>query len=182
MARLYTGTGDEGETSLGDLSRVSKSAARVAAYGDIDELNSAIGVALAVEGDLRVQESLLTIQGDLFALGAELSLSGGGSGPPLIGKRDIARLERLIDEFEAENEPLRYFILPGGSLRSAHLHLSRTICRRSERSLVALGASGSQVRPETIIYLNRLSDALFSMARYENKVAGVADETWHGSQ
>ncbi len=181
--KIYTRTGDAGETSLFDGTRVSKADPRVATYGDIDELNAILGLARASEGIEVVDgDRLLQVQRDLFALGAQLAdpahkISGRVSKIHL-GSTETERLEQLIDELEAGMPPLRHFILAGGCPAGAALHLARTVCRRAERSAVALDAL-ERLRPEIIRYLNRLSDWLFTAARYANFRANVADVPWH---
>lgn len=177
--KIYTKTGDDGSTGLFGGTRVSKADARVQAYGDLDELNSVLGVALATELLPSSEEVLLAVQADLFELGAELARAPGRSKPLLdaIGAMDIKRLEDAIDASEAELPPLRTFILPGGCRGAAQLHLARAVCRRAERHVVAL-AGAQEVRPEVVHYLNRLSDLLFSLARRENLAAARPDTPW----
>jgi cob(I)alamin adenosyltransferase len=168
LSRIYTKAGDGGDTGLGDGSRVPKDSARVAAYGEVDELNAVLGLVLADTGE--TSGFLRTIQNDLFDVGADLCV------PPATGESDkalrvrpeqVTRLEREIDRLNERLEPLRSFVLPGGSLVSAWLHLARTVCRRAERSVVTLARS-EPVNPSVLIYLNRLSDLLFVMARVAN--------------
>jgi cob(I)alamin adenosyltransferase len=179
--KIYTRTGDKGETALFGGGRVPKSHPRVEAYGTVDELNSALGVALAeiTAPDLRARLALF--QHDLFAIGANLAtpLSGRGARPklPELPRRRIEEMEGWIDQAETVLEPLREFILPGGSRGAAQLHLVRTVCRRAERCVVAL-AQGEPVDDDVIRYLNRLSDLLFVFARLENAHAGVPDVVW----
>jgi cob(I)alamin adenosyltransferase len=180
MSRIYTRTGDDGTTGLGDGSRAAKDAARVAAYGTVDELNCQIGVALAVGLDARLEEPLRTIQSDLLQLGSELCMPQGqkASPPaPAMAAGRIEQLEELIDNLTGELTPLANFILPGGSQGAALLHLARTVCRRAERQVVTL-AREEGVRELVLRYLNRLSDALFVMARYENRARGIDDLLW----
>jgi cob(I)alamin adenosyltransferase len=178
--KIYTKTGDAGETSLFDNTRVSKADARVDAYGEVDELNAMLGAARAagVDGDLATV--LETIQKELFAVGARLAdpsrRIAGRVVKAAVQQSDVERLEQTIDRLESELEPLRRFILPGGALPGALLHVSRTICRRAERRVVALG--GDAVEPIVIVYLNRLSDLLFVMARAANRRAGVSETEW----
>lgn len=180
--KIYTKTGDAGETGLFGGARVSKASTRVAAYGDVDELNSAIGLARLHPIDDERDVLLGVIQSELFDLGAELAAKPGKSVPaPQVGGESIERLERAIDRADEELPPLSSFILPGGSPGAAHLHLARTICRRAERSVVALAAE-SEVRPEVLRYLNRLSDLLFVLARLANARAGVTDVPWQGRE
>jgi cob(I)alamin adenosyltransferase len=178
--KIYTKTGDAGETSLFDNSRVSKADARVDAYGEVDELNAGLGAARAAGLDEDLRDVVETIQQELFAVGARLadpsSRIAGRVTKAVVGEVAIARLEQTIDTLEAELPPLRKFILPGGSPAGALLHLARTVCRRAERRVVALGADA--VEPAVVIYLNRLSDLLFVMARAANRRAGVAEVEW----
>jgi len=178
--KIYTKTGDDGETGLFGGTRVSKSSARVRAYGEVDELNSAIGLARVEPLDARVDERLASIQSDLFVLGAELASKAGKElGMPMVGADEVAALERAIDAAETELEPLRSFVLPGGCATAARLHLARSICRRAERDVVALRGD-ADVRPEIVHYLNRLSDLLFVLARLANRRTGVEDVPWSG--
>ena len=177
---LYTGTGDRGETALFDGTRVSKSDERVAAYGDVDELNAVIGLGISADVDPDIGELLGTIQRDLFALGAQLA-----DPETRIAERvtkadlddgDVRRLEGAIDRYDGEPPPLRRFLLPGGSPAAAVLHHARAVCRRAERSIVALGAD---TVPDALLqYINRLSDLLFVVARVINHRNGVAEQEW----
>ena len=178
--KIYTKTGDSGETSLFDNTRVSKADARVDAYGEVDELNACLGAARAagVGGDLAAP--LDAIQQDLFALGARLADPSARIADRVtkaaITAAAVERLEQLIDRLDAEAPPLRRFILPGGSPGGALLHLARTVCRRAERRVIALGPAA--VEPMLIVYLNRLSDLLFVMARAVNHRAGMPEVEW----
>jgi len=177
--KLYTKTGDDGTTGLFGGGRVLKASARVEAYGTVDETNAAIGVARAVPLDPVIDAVLAPIQADLFTLGAELACVPGKEGKlgmTPIGEVDIARLERAIDEADGACPPLKSFVLPGGSPGAAALHVARTVCRRAERAALAVG--DAPVRRDVIVYLNRLSDLLFALARRANIVAGVADVPW----
>lgn len=178
--KIYTRTGDGGETGLFDGRRVSKADLRVDAYGDIDELNAAIGVALAGEVAPDVTAMLETVQRDLFAVGGSLADPAHRVAERVrkmaVGQADVGRLEQWIDQLETELPPLRRFILPGGSTPGATLHLARTVCRRAERRVVALGAG--EVDPELLAYINRLSDFLFVAARVLNRRAGVPELEW----
>jgi cob(I)alamin adenosyltransferase len=179
LTRIYTKLGDGGETHLGDMSRVSKLDPRVEAYGTVDELNASIGVALLAPG---LPESfaawLRRVQNDLLDLGADLSVPGAPQpagedgessraerGPLRVGPEYTRWLEQACDEVNATLEPLRSFVIPGGSAASAQLHVCRTVCRRAERRTIAVGA---EVNPEAVRYLNRLSDLLFILARAAN--------------
>jgi len=180
--KIYTRTGDDGETALFGGGRVSKGALRVEAYGSVDELNSVLGWTLQETLEPRWGDRLLILQHDLFAMGAVLATPPPKEGrtqpdiPDLPGGR-IGEMEAWIDETWNELPPLRAFVLPGGSRGSAALHVARTVCRRAERSLVRL-AESEPVDPLAIKYLNRLSDLLFAMARNENLLAGVPDREW----
>jgi cob(I)alamin adenosyltransferase len=178
--RIYTKTGDSGETSLFDNTRVSKADARVDAYGEVDELNAALGVAIAAGTGDDIAAELQSIQRELFALGARLADPSSRIAPRVnkaaITNADVERLEQAIDRLETEVPPLRRFILPGGTTAGALLHLARTVCRRAERRVVGLGTNA--VEPLVIVYLNRLSDLLFVMARVANRRAGVPDIEW----
>ena len=178
--KIYTKTGDAGETSLFGNSRVSKADPRVDAYGEVDELNACLGAALAVGVGDDITAVLTTVQKDLFAVGARLAdpssrIADRVTKAAVTAER-IELLERTIDRLETELAPLRRFILPGGSPAGALLHLARTVCRRAERRVVALGAAA--VEPGVIIYLNRLSDLLFVMARAVNHRAGIPETEW----
>jgi cob(I)alamin adenosyltransferase len=174
LSKIYTRTGDDGSTGLGDGTRVAKDSARVAAYGTVDELNSAIGVVLAVELPQPVRDGLVSVQHQLFDLGGELCIPGHAA----IFDADIDRLEDLLDGFNADLAPLREFILPGGGIAAAHCHLARTIARRAEREVITL-ARIEAVRPQAVHYLNRLSDLLFVLARVLARFGGKGDVLWN---
>jgi cob(I)alamin adenosyltransferase len=178
LTRIYTRGGDRGETSLGDGSRVSKLDARIAAYGAVDELNSALGLALALPelpDDLR--GPIARVQNELFDVGADLSVPVDVEGRLRVTQAQIDELERLCDAFNAELPELRSFVLPGGTEAAARLHSARTICRRAEReALVADREHG--VDPLALVYLNRLSDLLFILARAANARAGGGEPLW----
>ena len=179
--KIYTRTGDAGETGLFGGTRVRKSDPRVAAYGDVDELNACLGVVRAQAGlDAEVAELIAHVQKDLFAIGARLADPAERIAERVtkvaVGDEDIRRLEDWIDRFEAELPPLRRFILPGGSAPGALLHLSRTVCRRAERGIVGLGAGS--VEAHVVVYINRLSDLLFVLARAVNHRAGQTETEW----
>ena len=178
--KIYTRTGDAGSTGLLGGARIAKDGLRIEAYGTVDELNAALGAARALgTPDAALDAALARVQVDLFALGAALASAPGrelraGEG---VTAADIERLEREIDAWEAELPPLRSFVLPGGSGAAALLHLARTVCRRAERSVVRLAREES-APAEILVYLNRLSDLLFTLARLANHRAGVGDLTW----
>jgi cob(I)alamin adenosyltransferase len=178
--KIYTKTGDSGETSLfGDI-RVSKADARVDAYGEVDELNACLGAARAAGIDADVSALIESLQKDLFALGARLADPSGRIAPRVgkvaIDAATVQRLEQAIDRLEETLPPLRHFILPGGSPAGALLHLARTVCRRAERRVIALGTDA--VDPMLIVYLNRLSDLLFVIARAVNHRSGNPETEW----
>jgi cob(I)alamin adenosyltransferase len=177
--KIYTRTGDDGTTGLFGPGRVIKSSPRVEAYGSVDELNAALGAALAVDRERWLAAELQAIQSQLFNVGAELATTAPELRARLetVGDAEIATLERWIDRLEADLEPLTGFILPGGSPLAAELHRCRTVCRRAERRLVALHAS-EPLEPRLVRYLNRLGDLLFVMARWCNRRAGVAEIRW----
>ena len=180
ITKVYTRTGDDGTTGLGGGQRLAKDAPRIEAYGTVDELSSAIGVALAGGLDDKLSSFLLRVQNDLFNLGSDLCILEDDKATfpvPVVEERHVVALEKLMDELSADLPPLDNFILPGGTPGAAHLHVARTVCRRAERLLVTL-ARQEPVGPWTIRYLNRLSDALFVMARWENHRRGVADVLW----
>ncbi len=181
LDRIYTKTGDEGMTGLGGGRRVSKDDPRVRAYGTVDELNSAIGVALALGLTDRLATELATIQNELFDLGSDLCWPNDDERRariPTTQPRHIDRLEHLIDDLNATVGPLTNFLLPGGSPGAAQLHVARTVCRRAEREAITL-ARDEPIGELVLPYLNRLSDALFVMARYENHERSVAEPLWH---
>ena len=180
--KIYTKTGDKGETGLFGGGRVSKSHPRVEAYGDIDELNAVIGLARSIEMMPRIDEVLAPVQRDLFSLGALLATPDRDKVKQQLEKARIddtriSELERAIDDGESELEPLTAFILPGGTPKSAALHVARTVCRRAERKVISLG-SEVDVPPVVIRYLNRLSDLLFVLARVANRRAGAPEVIW----
>ncbi|MHB0969883.1 MAG: cob(I)yrinic acid a,c-diamide adenosyltransferase [Thermoanaerobaculia bacterium] len=173
--KIYTRTGDGGETSLLTGARVLKNDPRIEAYGTLDELNACIGIARASWPESPIDNQLSAIQADLFELGAHLAADGDPRFPPVPVER-VTSLEASIDEMETGLPPLRNFILPGGSLPSAHLQLARTVCRRAERLVISGSSTPHQAR--AVAYLNRLSDYLFVAARYANHRTGVADVEW----
>jgi len=186
--RVYTRTGDDGQTGLFGGPRVSKDDPRLEAYGTVDELNSTIGVASAILGHADLVAWLQIVQSDLFDIGGELATPGleeriskGQAVGPRVTDEDVAKLEGWIDAMDTELEPLTRFILPGGTPASAHLHVARTVCRRAERRVLTF-AHDTAVAPTLVRYLNRLSDCLFTMARVANARAGVAEPEWLGRE
>ena len=179
--KIYTRTGDKGDTGLFGGGRVQKTHPRVEAYGDVDELNAAIGLARAIELMPRVDEVLVPLQRDLFAIGALLATPDREKMKKQLEKarideQRIAELEHAIDDGDRELEPLKSFIVPGGTSKAAALHVARTVCRRAERRVISLESEG--IPPIVVIYLNRLSDLLFTLARVANKRAGAGEVTW----
>lgn len=180
--KIYTRTGDEGETGLFGGGRVPKDHARVQAYGDVDELNSAVGVARAT-APLDFFDALLeTVQRDLFALGGQLATPDPAKVRKALEKAELTEarvtgFERIMDEADGELPPLRAFVLPAGTPKAAALHLARTVCRRAERNVVTLSHE-AEIPELFLVYLNRLSDLLFTLARLANHRAGVGDVTW----
>lgn len=182
--KIYTRTGDEGETGLFGGPRVRKDHVRIEAYGAIDELNAVLGAARLYVAtlDSAMDALLASIQNDLFDLGAELATPDPQKRRRVVSPEQIARLEQAIDRYEADLPPLKQFILPGGSPAGARLHVARTVCRRAERRLVQLERTpGEEGSPGTVIYVNRLSDLLFVLARAANQRAGVPDVPWQQS-
>jgi cob(I)alamin adenosyltransferase len=173
ITKVYTRAGDGGQTSLVGGRRVSKASLRVDAYGDVDELSSVIGLARAAMRHQELDQTLGLIQNDLFTLGADLA-SPSEVEVPRIDKSLVKKIEELADRFLKELEPLKEFILPGGSAAGATLHLARTVARRAERRTVAL-SEAEEVNPETIVYLNRLSDLLFILAREANRLESIPE-------
>jgi cob(I)alamin adenosyltransferase len=177
--KIYTKTGDTGDTSLFDGTRVKKDDARVDAYGEVDEMNAWLGLTRASGLEAEIDEAIVHIQKDLFALGAQLADPGEKLAArvtkAVITDEDVVRLEQLIDRLETELPPLRRFILAGGTAAGAALHVARTVCRRAERRIVALRPP---VDPVLVRYVNRLSDLLFVLARVANHRAGAAETEW----
>jgi cob(I)alamin adenosyltransferase len=177
--KIYTKTGDKGTTGLYGGARVSKDSPRIAAYGDVDELNAILGLARAETNHAPVQQSLFDIQNSLFILGAELASPQPDPKIPVITAAHVDALERQIDAISENLPPLKTFILPGGSKTAAMLHLARTVCRRAERSVVHLSTlPDERVDHWSVIYLNRLSDFLFTLARLANQLEDVEDVPW----
>ena len=173
LSKITTRTGDAGQTGLGDGSRVSKASARIAALGEVDELNSTLGVLLAEELPAEIREALVGVQHDLFDLGGELSIPGH----TMVTDAQVEHLEQLLETYNRALPPLKEFILPGGTRAAAAAHLARTVCRRAERAVVAL-AGEERVSDPGRIYLNRLSDLLFVLGRALNRAAGGTDVLW----
>lgn len=183
ITRVYTRVGDGGETHLGMGRRVPKDSARIEAYGTVDELQSCLGVVIAAGPVEEVRGEVARIQNELFHLGSDLCIVEEDKKTiaiPRIEKRHVDALEAYMDRLEPVLGPLEEFILPGGAPVAAHLHVARTVCRRAERLVVGLSRK-EPVGPYVIMYLNRLSDALFVMARHENKARGVPDVLWQKS-
>ncbi|MHC5023236.1 MAG: cob(I)yrinic acid a,c-diamide adenosyltransferase [Planctomycetota bacterium] len=180
---LYTRTGDDGTTGLFGGQRVRKDHARVEAYGNLDELNAAVGLALAAcdpAAPASLRDILGDVQSHLFDVGADLATPAGSPHESKVHRfeaRHVERIERWIDEIDGANEPMQSFILPGGTELAARLHMARTVCRRAERSMVALAATET-ITDAAIVYVNRVSDLLFAMARRANSRAGVPDVPW----
>jgi cob(I)alamin adenosyltransferase len=176
--KIYTGVGDHGATGLLGGAMVAKDNPRIAAYGALDELNAALGVCRALGLPGEMDHVVAELQHELFTLGSELSSPDAAPrGIELLEAAEITRIEQTIDRHEAQLPPLRQFILPGGSAAAAALHTARCVCRRAERDIVAL-SHDSAVRPEVLVYINRVSDLLFVLARAANAAAGVADVPW----
>ncbi|KAF0843367.1 ATP:cob(I)alamin adenosyltransferase [Methylovorus glucosotrophus] len=173
LSKIYTRTGDEGDTGLGDGSRIAKDSLRVNAMGTVDELNAIIGILLTESLPADIASHLTRIQHDLFDLGGELCIPGHS----MVKAERVDDLEHTLDALNEHLSPLKEFILPGGSRAAAYCHLARTVCRRAEREVVELSRT-EQVTPIARSYLNRLSDLLFVLCRYLNKVQGVADVLW----
>jgi cob(I)alamin adenosyltransferase len=176
LTRIYTRLGDDGETHLGDMSRVPKTHARIEAYGTVDELNAQLGLALAQGIPERFVPHLQRVQNDLFDVGADISVPHGGDRERLrLAPEQTAWLEQVCDEVNAELPNLKSFVLPGGSAAAAYLHVCRTVCRRAERRTIACG---DEVNAECVRYLNRLSDLLFILARAANVATGNDEPLW----
>ena len=177
LSKIYTRTGDKGNTGMGDGSRVEKDSLRVAAIGDVDELNSVVGILLCKCSEGEVKESLITIQHDLFNLGGQLTMPACD----LITEKRVQWLEHILDKLNKDLPPLKEFILPGGGEASAHCHLARTVCRRTERTLVAL-AKEFKFSGDIVAYVNRLSDLFFVMSRVLSRQAGEAEVYWESER
>lgn len=183
MARIYTRTGDKGETGLVGGARVSKDSLRVEAYGNVDELNSFLGVVRAFLSDTELDDLLAEVQNDLFVIGSDLASTAEAQQRriPRISSERIVAMERMIDKFEAELSPLKSFILPGGGVSGSLLHNARTVARRAERRIVTLGRA-EPINDQLVPYMNRLSDLLFVMARIANHRENKAETEWHSRQ
>lgn len=177
--KIYTKTGDRGDTSLFGGQRVPKDALRIEAYGTVDELNSVLGIVRADNKEPLIDEILEAIQNELFELGADLATPRSISNKLVkrIQSKHAQRLERVIDRLDAQLKPLKAFVLPGGSPVAARLHFARTVCRRAERAVVRLSRN-EDIGEDITVYLNRLSDLLFVLARYANLRAGIPETTW----
>lgn len=181
LTKIYTRKGDDGTTTLGSRKRLSKDSPRVVSYGTVDELSSVIGVTLANGVDSQLAEMLSVIQNELFHLGSDLCFTEKDKLKykiPLIEARHVEKLETIIDELNPAVGPLENFILPGGSRGAANLHLARTVCRRAERDVATLSRD-EEIGEYVLPYLNRLSDLLFVMSRYENKKKGIDETLWN---
>ena len=174
LSKIYTRTGDDGSTGLGDGARVGKDSLRVTAYGTVDEANSTIGLLLAADVPDDIRDLLTTVQHQLFDLGGELCIPGHAA----IEDADIERLEQQLDRYNDDLPPLKDFILPGGGEAAARCHIARTVVRRAERESVALSRV-EDVRPQAVSYLNRLSDLLFVLARVLARASGHGEVLWH---
>ncbi len=177
LTRIYTRTGDGGETSLGDGSRVSKLDPRIGAFGAVDELNSQLGLALAAELDVATRDVLRRIQNELFDLGADLSVPWGVAGRLRVEQVSVDRLEADCDRLNAALDPLTSFVLPGGGEAAARVHVARAVCRRAEREALATSLE-VEINPLVLVYLNRLSDLLFILARTAGAAAGADEPLW----
>jgi cob(I)alamin adenosyltransferase len=178
--KIYTKTGDDGQTGLFGGPRVSKADPRIEAYGTVDELNAVLGLSRTQSLPPEIDALVARLQNELFDLGAELATPDPQArATNLISPARIEALEKAIDQFDAHLPPLKTFILPGGTAGAAWLHLARTVCRRAERCLVTLmGQAGEKISPLPLVYLNRLSDLLFVLARAANQIAGQPDVKW----
>ena len=176
LSKICTRTGDDGTTSLGNGARIAKDSPRIRAIGDVDELNSVVGLVLAHDVGDSIRQYLTEIQHDLFNLGAELSVPER----VVVTKSDVQRLERILDKLNEDLPPLKEFVLPGGGASAATCHLARAVCRRSERSVVALARS-ENVNSLSLIYLNRLSDLLFVVCRVLARDSGYSETLWRSA-
>lgn len=177
LSKIYTRTGDQGTTGLGDGSRINKDSLRVEAMGDVDELNAVIGIMLTGQLPETIRQTLTRVQHDLFDLGGEICIPGHA----MVKAERVTDLENILDALNDVLEPLKEFILPGGVQAAAYCHLARTVCRRAERTLIKLGRAEA-VTEVSLQYINRLSDLLFVMCRSINHAAGVSDVLWKNNQ
>jgi len=180
--KIYTKTGDTGDTGLFGGDRVTKDAPRIEAYGAVDELNSLIGIIRALRSSKKIDQVLRKIQSDLFVLGADLATRKANKRSliPRISRSHIASVEKTIDSLQLSLRPLKAFILPGGTVAASHIHYARTVCRRAERSTVRLSRS-EEINENALVYLNRLSDLLFVLARYANHTGKKKETEWKNS-
>lgn len=177
--KIYTKTGDKGLTGLIGGVRIAKSAPRIAAYGDVDELNSVIGIVIAETSHEPIRKSLTEIQSTLFTIGAQLATPSDQPNVQVVTSSQVDLLERQMDVISESLQPLKNFVLPGGGKSSAYLHLARTVCRRAERSIVSLSQIPSEkIDKWVIIFMNRLSDYLFTLARLANQLDNIPDVPW----
>ena len=176
LSKIYTKTGDKGSTGLGDGTRVAKDSLRVVAMGDVDELNSVIGLLLTEPVSSKIRDCLTRVQHDLFDMGGEICMPGYA----MIKMERVTALENILDEWNDTLPPLKEFILPGGSRAASYCHLSRTVCRRAERTMTTLN-SHEKITETSLQYINRLSDLLFVLCRILNKEAGVPDVLWQNN-
>lgn len=178
--KIYTKTGDSGETGLVGGKRLGKDSLRICAYGEVDELNAFLGICRALNPPKDLGDMLHRIQRELFALGSDLATPLDSKVPvPRVQKQQTEQLERWIDQIDEKLPPLRNFVLPGGCLLAANFHAARTVCRRAERAIVALQKS-ERIGENIVVYMNRLSDLLFVMARLANTIENVNEELWSG--
>ncbi len=175
--KIYTKTGDKGETSLIGGKRVSKDSIRIESYGTVDELNTILGICRSTNPAKEIDEILYIIQNDLFTLGTMLATPANTQNKPLLLSESISQIEKLIDKVELELTPLKNFILPGGDTTASMLHLARAVCRRAERKVVQLSHE-EVIEQNILIYLNRLSDLLFVLARWSNKLSNTPEKQW----
>ncbi|MBA4250843.1 MAG: ATP:cob(I)alamin adenosyltransferase [Chlorobiaceae bacterium] len=182
--KIYTKTGDKGETSLFGGKRVTKDSDRIEAYGTVDELNSFLGLAIAEGLSKKTESVLIKLQSDLFSLGSDLATpldyDSKKISIPRISQEEISFYENMIDDFSTQLDEIQFFILPGGTKAASILHIARTVCRRAEREVVHLKHS-EKINQNIVIFLNRISDFLFVLSRYENKISGNSDISWNKS-
>lgn len=180
--KIYTKTGDNGTSGLADGKRIEKDSLRIKAIGEVDELNAALGVVKIYTQHLEELSKILDyLQNTLFIVGADLATANEQVKVPRVGTSEIEKLEKWIDEMMAKMKPLKHFVLPGGNVSAAYLHLARAICRRAERTIVSL-KKNEDIHEVVVIFMNRLSDLLFAMARYANHLNGVEEPIWKGKE